>query len=596
LIAGFLIAFLLIPINTFAVTYISSCGRLNIPGETYILTDDIVGTDVCFYIDADDITIDCQWHKIKGIQYVSGIYFHFPFAVFVEYSRRNITIKNCIVPPNPEYGGLKWQDFIREEGGSWTGTLYNSRLENLILDVRFTRLNIYNSTLYNLTLTGGDFFNLQLSGSNNVIKKIVSYGTSYPIDLIGLHNSVLDDIVVYSGDYGILTHWGSPSNQNNTICNVVGFGNGVAFYDYTGFYNTTICNITAYLNSWDGIRIGGSNNVVYNIIAYNNNGTGLSVGGNNIVFNVNSFNNDNGIWLGSDVILYNATVTSNRGSGLALGAWSYSNKVYNVISEFNNIGVSIGRSFYNEFYNLTVKNNNYGVVFTDNSGLNILRNSIIENCSIGVYTSGSASGSNLIYNNILKDNSVYGVYVTASNEVFYNNLFINNNNFDITGGSNYWNTTLTQGTNIVGGPYIGGNYWGRPDGTGYSDTCSDSDKDGICDQPYDLLGDGSNVDYLPLAKYAPTTTTIPFNYTAPTGALVLIPMLLGNPLFFAIVFGLALASAIEKKANSGGKAFLLTFFGILVMFSVFSGIVPLWFVLVLIVIVIGGVVYFRRGS
>jgi hypothetical protein len=73
-------------------------------------------------------------------------------------------------------------------------------------------------------------------------------------------------------------------------------------------------------------------------------------------------------------------------------------------------------------------------------------------------------------------------------------------------------------------------------------------------------------------------------------------MLLGNPLFFAIVLGLAIAASIEKKVNSGGKAFLLTFLGVLVMFSIFSGIVPFWLILVLIVLVIGGIVYFRRGS
>jgi hypothetical protein len=58
---------------------------------------------------------------------------------------------------------------------------------------------------------------------------------------------------------------------------------------------------------------------------------------------------------------------------------------------------------------------------------------------------------------------------------------------------------LTKGTNIVGGPYIGGNYWGSPDGTGYSDTCVDANNDGICDNPYTLATD--NIDYLPLAKY-----------------------------------------------------------------------------------------------
>jgi PGF-pre-PGF domain-containing protein len=52
------------------------------------------------------------------------------------------------------------------------------------------------------------------------------------------------------------------------------------------------------------------------------------------------------------------------------------------------------------------------------------------------------------------------------------------------------------GTNIVGGDYIGGNYWGFLNATGFSETCTDSDGDDICDSYYDL-GDG-NYDYLPL--------------------------------------------------------------------------------------------------
>jgi hypothetical protein len=36
------------------------------------------------------------------------------------------------------------------------------------------------------------------------------------------------------------------------------------------------------------------------------------------------------------------------------------------------------------------------------------------------------------------------------------------------GEGNSYNTTKTAGTNILGGPYIAGNFWGRPDGTGFS--------------------------------------------------------------------------------------------------------------------------------
>jgi preprotein translocase subunit SecD len=57
---------------------------------------------------------------------------------------------------------------------------------------------------------------------------------------------------------------------------------------------------------------------------------------------------------------------------------------------------------------------------------------------------------------------------------------------------------------------------------------------------------------------------------------------------------LAIATAIESKIKSGGWAFLLTFIGVLLMFSIFGGVVPLWFVLVLIALVIGGIVFLKR--
>ncbi|KAB3545302.1 MAG: hypothetical protein C5617_006335, partial [ANME-2 cluster archaeon] len=50
--------------------------------------------------------------------------------------------------------------------------------------------------------------------------------------------------------------------------------------------------------------------------------------------------------------------------------------------------------------------------------------------------------------------------------------------------------TVNDGPNIIGGPYIGGNYW--------SDyTCADPDGDGFGEKPYNIT-DGSNFDYHPL--------------------------------------------------------------------------------------------------
>jgi hypothetical protein len=111
--------------------------------------------------------------------------------------------------------------------------------------------------------------------------------------------------------------------------------------------------------------------------------------------------------------------------------------------------------------------------------------------------------------NIVKDskfqNNEYGVaFYGGWDNLFYNNLFNNTYNcLNMYIQWNYWNTTRQIGTRIYSaGTEIGGNYWTNPAGNGYSDTCTDNDKDGFCDLPYDTGCGG--FDYLPLSnKYSP---------------------------------------------------------------------------------------------
>ncbi|AAM06330.1 NosD domain-containing protein [Methanosarcina acetivorans] len=67
------------------------------------------------------------------------------------------------------------------------------------------------------------------------------------------------------------------------------------------------------------------------------------------------------------------------------------------------------------------------------------------------------------------------------------------------------NSSKTSGESIVGGPYIGGNYWSNPSGTGFSENCTDVDKDGIADSTYEIKN--GTFDYLPLTEIPATTTT-----------------------------------------------------------------------------------------
>jgi len=207
-----------------------------------------------------------------------------------------------------------------------------------------------------------------------------------------------------------------------------------------------------------------------------------------------------------------------NGIGIRLRA-SSNNKIVNSTISFNS---NHGIYLYSSSNNNTIANNN--ISFSNYYGINIQyssNNSISSNTisntinGDGIYL--LSSSNNTIANNNISFNSNYGIYFrSSSNNLIYNN-YLNNSNNAYDNLNNLWNTTKKSGANIVGGAYIGGNYWGNPAGTGYSDTCIDSDADGICDSPYTA---GNVIDYLPLTfDRKPPSVTINSpqrgNYTSP---------------------------------------------------------------------------------
>jgi len=86
----------------------------------------------------------------------------------------------------------------------------------------------------------------------------------------------------------------------------------------------------------------------------------------------------------------------------------------------------------------------------------------------------------------------------GSNDILiYDNIF-NTTTYFIGAYIVKLNITEQEGTNIMGGYNIGGNFWAKPDGSGHSEQCSDIDYDGFCDNYYNT---GFGIDYLPLSSY-----------------------------------------------------------------------------------------------
>ena len=139
----------------------------------------------------------------------------------------------------------------------------------------------------------------------------------------------------------------------------------------------------------------------------------------------------------------------------------------------------------------------YGIALQGSTGNTISENTASDN-QRGVYF--GTSDDNVLSSNTVQNNSVFGIFLCGLSDrnSVYNNYF-NNTIMTIRNGiGNSYSTTKTAGANIVGGPYIGGNFWGKPDGTGFSQTAVDNDGDGISDSAYKNIEGSTNSDNLPL--------------------------------------------------------------------------------------------------
>lgn len=401
------------------------------------------------------------------------------------------------------------------------GSISNEKLFLLLLSIWFV-FSVGNATAEAVIVDcngNGDYISIQkaIDDANPGDSIIVLPGTYTenllvykPLSIVSESGNPDDTTILSADEDDDVIH---VTADNVTIC---GFNitrvdqsyieNEFPDYYYSGIFLDNVRDCLVIKNNFSynhmGIFLDSSlNNTISNNSAFlNGGGISLSSSNENIVAHNNAFSDVTGIHLSMS---YDNKLLSNNIESCINNGVSFSDSLNTTVTE-NNIkncdnGIRIGFGSYNStLANNTVTLNNCSFYLYYSDHLTISDNIVSGNNKYGFYMRDSYH--NEIKNNIISNNSEYGMYLQYSSNynLIYNNFFNNTNNVRDE-CLNTWNATRNAGTNIVGGPYIGGNFWASPDGTGFSQTHEDTDKDGICDEIYAI--EGSNADKLPLSSF-----------------------------------------------------------------------------------------------
>jgi len=410
---------------------------------------------------------------------------------------------------------------------------------NVVLDGNVQTI-VGNCTNVGITINSGE--------SNATIRNFAGIRGFYNgIDSFGDRVSITNNSLSDNYNGGINVTGSDLSMSHNTLYNNTGYGifmegTGATFTDNTihdnpvyGLYfysdNVTLVKNSIYKNGY-GVICLGNNTVMSNNNIVNNEMYGVTNIGirSTITDNLISQNRHNMISIASNsTIIHNTISSSNMESGY--GVYSIAENVTISENTVNNNGFGIlavgkncmatGNKVYaNNMQGIAVEGVNgtisdniirdtvlYGMIDWGNNS--VMLNNIVTNATYG-------AGIVDVYNSTIIGNQItsasrFGILITDTSEgtgegTIYNNYFGSQTNIGGSGNfSNYryiWTNPAgpQRGTNVVGAPFIAGNYWSNNNGTGWSDQQA-ANVTGFTITPYEVVS-GMN-DTAPLVSLMP---------------------------------------------------------------------------------------------
>lgn len=346
------------------------------------------------------------------------------------------------------------------------------------------------ATIINNTIADNYQGGINLTGADGTVAQNFLYNnTEYGVTSIGDNSTVTGNSIHDNNYYGIFSNCGNSTMIGNIVNNN---RNGIIS---TGFNNVVTENTIA--NNWNyGISLVGdrdiisSNTISNNLFSIYSFASNTTISGNTIT----STSSEEGYGIYS--IADNGIISGNNAN----------NNLFGVIAIGNNITVVRNNAYRNLLYgigaeglNITISDNTIRDTFLYGL-LTIGNNSTIQNNVIGNATCGIAIPYNdygfRITGNIINITTGYGIrfpYFSANGDgLIYNNYFGSAYNVGGEGNFNQGNLIWTntagpqRGTNVVGGPFIAGNYWSNATGTGWSDQ-QPANITGYTTTPYEVV-------------------------------------------------------------------------------------------------------------